>query len=154
MMIKSYTKDFQFLSNKKTNHKIYFLVAVLFIAILLSCSMQKNIINDIIIDEFTIDDTSDYIIKNAKIIDSLIVINIEYKGTKKDEFNLIFNGRYKKSYPPIVNLYLKHDNLKPGKSSKHLKTFTYKLNKVEYPNTNSTIIYLFYYDDALNYIHQ
>ena len=130
------------------------LIAALFLTMLLSCLTPKSSSSTIIIKDYTIDDSIHYQIKNAEIINDNLAIDFEYSGTKKDEFRLLFNGKYKKSYPPIVNLYLEHKQIKSKKIKKFSKKATYNLNNIKYPNTESTIIYLYNYDDALIYKHQ
>ncbi|MFC2137224.1 hypothetical protein ACFLTE_03515 [Bacteroidota bacterium] len=130
------------------------MIAVLIFTMLLSCSIPKNIPLNIVIEDYKVNDSINYKINKVEIINYSLVLEIEYLGSKNDEFNLLFSGKYKKSYPPIVNLYLDHKQIKSVKSKKLSKILTYKLDRIEYPNTESTIIYLYYYDDNLIYKHK
>jgi len=141
--------------SQSSNNNYYFLnsmIAALCFTMLLSCLANKSSTSEIIIKKYIISDSIYYKINTAEIINNNLVIEIEYYGNKKDEFDLLFSGKYKKSYPPIVNLYL-DQKIKSAKKYKLKKKLTYNLSKIKYPNTESTIIYLHNYNNALKYNH-
>lgn len=122
-------------------------------AILLSFNESINEARNVIICDYKIKDTVDYKISNVKIEDSILCMDVEYFGTENDQFNLLFSGNYKKSYPPVVNLYLEQIKQDIGENKVYKRNLCFILTNIEYPNTKTTIVYLYYYSNVLKYNH-
>jgi len=150
--------DFLNISEKKL-----FLKTLLFILIIIiteNCcyrQLQKSselpAIKEISIDkELKSSKSSDYIIENVTLTDSIIHILVRYpRSMASSDFDLIFNGSYLKSLPPQANLLLKH-NVGKGKGKKPTsKELLFNISKLKYPRQKSVLLKIKSYPEKILY---
>ena len=81
---------------------------------------------------------SEYKINNLSLTDSLLTINITYTGnTKNDEFDLVFNGMYAKSMPPIATLVLIQ---KENGSKEFTRDLCYDISNIKYKGGKTRVM--------------
>ena len=139
----------------------YFLLIFLFIPIIMANKCQKNSkksedksqpIKVLIVNkEFSaITAKKDCKIKEAALNDSIVSIVFSYSGCKEDDFDLIFNGNYLKSFPPKATLFLlKKSNTNCDQSIE--KEMKFNISPVKYPGSKTLVIQLPDYDPKLIY---
>jgi hypothetical protein len=91
----------------------------------------------------------DYTINSAEIVGDILTINFSYNGNCGTQgFDLIFNGRYMKSMPMKINLYLEHTS-----SEKCADVVTqemrYSLSEIMPNNQDKLIVKLHSWDENL-----
>ncbi len=105
--------------------------------------LQHDIKTAIVDKNFdVINANKDFEIKEAAITDSLLTIKFKYTGCQDDNFDLIFNGNYLKSYPPKATLYLVKTSVSQNCGKAMEKELSFILTPVKYPGGKTLIISL------------
>src|SRR3989304_10485237 len=143
---------------EKTIHFIFYLsLSFLFLNCLgtvKTSSNKKFDIKDIVIQQkIDIDSLKkqEYKILGATITDSLLVISIENFCDRSQGIQLLFTGFYKKSLPPVIDLYLDVPCADNEKMNKSMNQLIFNISRTKYPGTNEIIIYLKNYEEVLYY---
>ena len=147
--------------NKKVIKSILFnLIICTLLIFTYSCTLTNNQssrsklkASDItIIRDFRIEKEPDYSIGNVLVSDSILVIFLNYKGGKRTyTFDLIFNGKYLKSLPVQVNLFLKPNKVKKSRDKIQKRQLKFKLTKLEHLDYGTLIINLYSFPEKIHY---
>ena len=141
----------------------YFLLIFLTVPVLLSNKCQNSKTKSssatlietklaIVDKEFdAINAAKDFEIKEAVITDSLLTINFKYKGCENDNFDLVFNGNFLKSYPPKATLYLVKKSVSADCNKEMTKVLSFVLTPVKYTGGKTLIISLPKYEPKVLY---
>lgn len=90
-------------------------------------------------------------ILDTKIIGDILQIKIEYSGgCEKHDFNLIFNGVWKRSLPPKISLFLEHKFEHEKCKSLVSKIIEFDIKKLKDKN-NEVYINLVGYSKSIKY---
>ena len=90
-------------------------------------------------------------ILDTKIIGDILQIKIEYSGgCEKHDFNLIFNGVWKRSLPPKISLFLEHKFEHEKCKSLVSKIIEFDIKKLKEKN-NEVYINLVGYSKSIKY---
>ena len=90
-------------------------------------------------------------ILDSKIIGDILQIKIEYSGgCEKHDFNLIFNGVWKRSLPPKITLFLEHNYEHEKCKSLVSKIIEFDIKKLKEKN-NEVYINLVGYPKSIKY---
>ena len=113
-----------------------------------SCKTQKLIVDK---DFQFIKNDIDYKIIDLSINKNILTVKISYKSSEKDNFSLIFNKSYLKSFPPQAILFLKHEST-GNKSNKEItKELKFDISDVAYPKSKKVYIKLFSNNKKVTY---
>ena len=94
----------------------------------------------------------DYTIESASLTDSILTIDIKYKGgCGEHNFELLFNGMYAKSMPPQAGLYLQHEIKNETCDKEISKKIKFNVNSVKYNNSKTVIIRLSNFSDKIKF---
>ncbi len=118
---------------------------LLFILILTvsSCKTQKLIVDK----NFQFIKTNiDYKIIDFTINKNILTVKVNYNACKKDNFSLIFNKSYLKSFPPQAILFLKHDKSGENCNKNITKELKFDISDVAYPKSKKVYIKLYSLD--------
>lgn len=142
----------------------YFIIIFLFVPMILAnkCqpskkaaknnNAQKEIKAAIVDKNFdAINANKDFEIKEATLTDSLLTIKFKYTGCAEDNFDLLFNGNYLKSYPPKATLFLVKTSQNMNCDKIMEKELSFILTPVKYPGGKTLIISLPKFETKLLY---
>ena len=74
-------------------------------------NQQDGIENVQVIEGYMFDTTDPFEITSVNLDGDILSISVSYSGgCQEHQFDLIFNGSYKKSLPPQIDLYLTHNS--------------------------------------------
>jgi len=141
----------------------YFILILLFVPMIMANKCQpsknKNKSDKNIAAKLTVVDKSfdalnalkDYEVKEATISDSLLTVKIKYKGCEDDDFNLVFDGNYFKSFPPKATLFLVRKSVNQNCDKAMEKELSFILTPVKYLNGKTLIVSLPKFETKLLY---
>ena len=120
----------------------------LLILLINSCKTQKLIVDK---DFQFIKKEIDYKILDFSVDKNILTVKISYKACGKDNFSLIFNKSYLKSFPPQAILFLKHDSENKTCNKETTKELKFDISDVAYPKSKKVYIKLYSNDKKVAY---
>ncbi len=116
-----------------------------------SCKTQKLIIDK---NFMPIQKDVDYKIVDFSIEKNILTVKVNYKSCGKDNFSLIFNKSYLKSFPPQAILFLKHDTENKTCDKETTKELKFDITDVAYPKSKKVYIKLYSSDKKVAYEYE
>ena len=134
------------------------LVVIISAANMKSCNKNKDKsaksdIKPVIIDEkMEIAPKPDKTVKfSAFVKGDILTATIEYFGCEDDEFDLVFNKMWLKSFPPKANLFLKKTEGKCNKKGNFKKTYKFNLKPIRNSSSKEELIKVVNYSEYFKY---
>jgi hypothetical protein len=93
----------------------------------------------------------DYEVKEATIKDSLLTVKFKFKGCEEDDFDLVFDGNFFKSFPPKATLFLVRKSVNKNCDKSMEKELTFILTPTKYPGGKTLIVSLPKFETKLLY---
>jgi hypothetical protein len=110
---------------------------------------KKYVIVDKNFDMMTL--KKDYVINEASLKDSVVSIKIKYTGCTDDDWDMVFNGNYLKTFPPKASLVLVKKSGIQNCEKKMEKELNFILSPVKDPSTKTLVIQFPNYEPKLLY---
>lgn len=141
----------------------YFILILLFVPVIMANKCQsnknKNKSEKSVVAKLAVVDKSfdaitalkDCEIKEATIKDSLLSVKFKYKGCEEDDFDLVFDGNFFKSFPPKATLYLVRKSVNQNCDKSMEKELSFILTPVKYPGGKTLIVSLPKFETKLLY---
>ncbi|HBF88443.1 MAG TPA: hypothetical protein DDX39_07370 [Bacteroidales bacterium] len=118
-----------------------------------SKSKKEDSVKSIIVNkDYSLPSEFDYVIESANLVDSILTIDVKYKGgCGEHSFELLFNGMYAKSMPPQVGLYLQH-SVKTETCEKEItEKIKFNIRAIKYKNSKSVVVKISNYSEKITY---
>lgn len=111
-------------------------------------------VEPVIIDENFVPprENADFEVEQMEMLGHELHLRVRYSGgCEEHDFNLYSDGRYAKSYPPQLTLFLEHIDNNDNCRAMIVKELVFDVRGIEYPGTSTLIIRLNNTDKTLQY---
>lgn len=117
------------------------------------CDSKDTVMKSVILNKnYSLPAEFDYIIERASITDSILSIDVKYfDGNGEHKFDLLFNGNYAKSMPPIAGFYLNHTSTGENGDKEITETLKFNIAPAKYNSGNSMYVKISNYSEKLKY---
>jgi hypothetical protein len=140
----STTLCFQCKSNKKTvSNPSSFISKNIHYSTIKSVIVNPNLNKETIAKEI--------VINNVELIDSIISIQYKCNCTNNSDLELVWDGKFLKSFPPRATLYIVSKSLGSFEKNEKSMSLTYYISPVKYPNSKTVIIQIQGFKNSINY---
>ena len=149
---------------EKKNFLVLIILAILFPLFFYSCftkkksslseTVDKNQIQIPVKDpEFVYNIDSSYMISKAEIINGILNLKIRYiGGCGTHNFDLMWNGRYLKSYPLQISLFVRHTSENEKCTKYKFADLSYNLSTIMPPEEDTVFVNLAAFGKKLIFI--
>lgn len=111
-------------------------------------------VEPVVIDENFVPprENADFEVEQMEMLGHELHLRVRYSGGCEEHiFNLYSNGRYAKSYPPQLTLFLEHIDNNDHCRAMITKELVFDVRGIEYPGTSTLVVRLNNTDETLQY---